>query len=86
MILKNSLLAATCLVTMAGVTMAGMASAASVQPDTAAVIPLQIAAKQASETADMIRASEFIGETVRNGKGEKIGSVDDLILNRADRV
>lgn len=91
MILKNSLIAATCLVTMTGITMAGiamsgMASAASVRSDGANAAPLQIAAKQASETPDMMRASEFIGETVRNGKGEKIGSVDDLILNRGDRI
>jgi sporulation protein YlmC with PRC-barrel domain len=47
---------------------------------------VQVAAKQASENDDMLRASKFIGETVRNGKGEKIGSVDDLILNRGDKV
>lgn len=82
MALKKSLLASTCLFTM----MAGMAWAASVQPDTADVTPPQVAAKQASETPDTLRASKFIGETVRNGKGEKIGSVDDLILNRGDRV
>ena len=39
-----------------------------------------------SQTPDLVRASEFIGETVRNGKGEKIGSVDDLILNRGNKV
>lgn len=82
MILKKSLLASTCLFTM----MAGMAWAASVRPDTADVTPLQVAAKQASEMPDMLRASKFIGETVRNGKGEKIGSVDDLIVNRGDRI
>lgn len=81
MILKKSLLASTCLVAMAG-----MAWAASVQPDTTDVTPPQVAAKQASETPGMLRASKFIGETVRNGKGEKIGSVDDLILNRGDRI
>ncbi|MGH6620937.1 MAG: PRC-barrel domain-containing protein [Alphaproteobacteria bacterium] len=91
MISKNSLLAATCLFTMAGIAMAGiamsgMASAASVRSEGATAAPLQIAAKRASETPDMMRASKFIGETVRNGKGEKIGSVDDLILNRGDRI
>ena len=86
MILKNSLLAATCLVTMAGIAMSGMASAASIQSEAANAAPLQIAEKRASETPDMMRASKFIGETVRNGKGEKIGSVDDLILNRGDRI
>jgi sporulation protein YlmC with PRC-barrel domain len=66
--------------------MTGAVSAASVKPEASAQSSVQVAAKQASENDDMLRASKFIGETVRNGKGEKIGSVDDLILNRGDKV
>jgi len=84
--LKKSLLAATCLVTLAS-----MASAASIEPGSSVMAGQQLAAtattaKVTSLTQDMIRASEYIGETVRNGKGEKVGSVDDLILNRGDKV
>jgi len=84
--LKKSLLAATCLVTVTS-----MAAAASIKPDSSTMPRLQLAAaptaaKMSSQTPDLVRASEFIGETVRNGKGEKIGSVDDLILNRGNKV
>ena len=78
---RNSLLAATCLMTMVGV-----ASAASTKPEPTALVPKQAAAQQMSESDDMLRASKFIGETVRNGKGEEIGTVDDLILDRGDKV
>jgi sporulation protein YlmC with PRC-barrel domain len=79
--LRKTLLIGTCLVTMTGAV-----SAASVKPEASAQSSVQVGAKQASENDDMLRASKFIGETVRNGKGEKIGSVDDLILNRGDKV
>jgi sporulation protein YlmC with PRC-barrel domain len=84
--LKKSLLAATCLVTMTS-----MASAASIKSESTVAGSQQLAAaemgaRHASQGAAMLRASEFIGETVRNGKGEKVGSVDDLILNRGDKV
>ena len=84
--LKKSLLAATCLVTMTS-----MVSAASMTPGSHAVPGQQLAAADAAtkvtrQSPDMIRASEFIGETVRNGKGDEIGSVDDLILNRGNKV
>ncbi len=83
--LKKSLLAATCLAAMAGTV-----SAASIEPIPSTVGP-QLAANEAPgtaarESAEAVRASEFIGQTVRNGKGEKVGTVDDLILNRSDKV
>jgi sporulation protein YlmC with PRC-barrel domain len=84
--LRKLLLAGACLVAAAG-----MASAASVKPGASAAPGPQLAAAGATaqmthQTPAMIRASAFIGETVRNGKGEKIGSVDDLILNRGNKV
>ena len=73
--LKKSLLAATCLVTMTS-----MVSAASMTPGSHAAPGQQLAAADAAtkvtrQSPDMIRASEFIGETVRNGKGDEIGSM-----------
>jgi sporulation protein YlmC with PRC-barrel domain len=73
---------ATCLAAISGIT--SIAAAAESTPASRA--QPQVAAKQTSENADMLRASKFIGQTVRNGKGEKIGTVDDLILNQGDRI
>lgn len=43
---------------------------------------LTVAAKEPA----YLRATDFLGESVRNGKGEIVGSVDDLILNKSDNV
>jgi sporulation protein YlmC with PRC-barrel domain len=82
MTLRKSLMAATCLAAMAGFASTVYAGETS----SATNARTQLAATQASESPDMLRASKFIGQTVRNGKGEKIGTVDDLILNQGDRI
>ncbi len=43
---------------------------------------LTVAAKEPA----YLRATDFLGESVRNGKGEIVGSVDDLILSKSDNV
>lgn len=93
---KKALLAATCIVTMAGVTPAAIAADMPIQG------PVQMAAnagekagmakpaaameKPTHQFDGMTRASEFIGEDVTNGKGETVGSVDDLIVSQGDQV
>lgn len=79
--LRKSLLAATCLFTMTAL-LSGPTAPSVAAGDRG----IQYAASETSETPDMLRASRFIGQTVRNGKGEKIGSVDDLIFDRGDRI
>ena len=82
MISRKNLLAATCLAAMAGLASIGAPGGAVA----ASAAPAQVAAQQSSEGPDMLRASKLIGQAVRNGKGEKIGTVDDLILNQGDRI
>jgi sporulation protein YlmC with PRC-barrel domain len=79
MISRKNLLAATCLAAVIGLGPIGVSAGAS-------AASAQVAAKQSSESPEMLRASKLIGQTVRNGKGEKIGTVDDLVLNRGDRI
>lgn len=43
---------------------------------------LTVAAKEPA----YLRATDFLGESVRNGEGEMVGSVDDLILSKSDNV
>jgi len=94
---RKALLAATCIVTVTG-----FASAASVAAEWPAHGTLQLAAnsgekagmakstgatiKSTHQVDGMVRASEFIGEDVTNGKGETVGTVDDLIVSQGDRV
>jgi sporulation protein YlmC with PRC-barrel domain len=85
----KTLLAATCI---AAVTTTAFAVSTAASADSAAAnkaAPAKSAAMTAPAThqdAYMLRASEFIGETVRNGKGEEVGEVDDLILRKGDKV
>lgn len=94
---KKALLAATCIVTMTGLT-AGTAMSSD-RPATGAFQTAANAVEKPgmAKAADtmkkpthqfdgMTRASEFIGEDVTNGKGEKVGSVDDLIVSQGDHV
>ena len=78
MTLRKTLLTLTCA--------AGLAAGACAGASAADPAPQQGASSGASETDGMVRASKFIGEPVRNGKGENIGTVDDLILNTSDRI
>lgn len=93
---KKALLAATCIVTMAGITPA--ATAADMSPQAPAQMaanagekagmakPAAAMEKPTHQFEGMTRASEFIGEDVTNGKGETVGSVDDLIVSQGDQV
>ena len=94
---RKALFAATCFVTATSFVPAVSNAAELRSPD-----PVQLAANsgekpgmtKASATIirpthqvdGMVRASEFIGETVTNGKGEEVGTVDDLIVSQGDRV
>lgn len=94
---RKALLAATCIVTATG-----FSSTASVAAELPATAPLQLAAnsdekagmakstsaaiRPTHQVDGMVRASEFIGEDVTNGKGETVGTVDDLIVSQGDRV
>jgi sporulation protein YlmC with PRC-barrel domain len=94
---RKALLAATCIVTAAG--FVSTASGAAEMPVTG---PLQLAdnsgekaglakttgtkIKPTHQVDGMVRASAFIGEDVTNGKGERVGTVDDLIVSDGDRV
>jgi len=94
---SKALFAATCIVTATG-----FAPAASLAADLRPADPIRLAANSGEKPAmaettakpakpthqidGMVRASEFIGENVTNGKGEKVGTVDDLIVSQGDRV
>ena len=80
MILRKILISATCLAAMAALHSTALPGEAT------AAAAVQVAAKEASESRDMLRASKLIGQAVRNGKGEEIGTVDDLVLNQGDRI
>jgi sporulation protein YlmC with PRC-barrel domain len=83
----KTLLAATCIAVLTTTAFAGSGATPVQLADSAA--PMKSAAATSTAThqdANMVRASEFIGETVYNGKGEKVGAVDDLILHRSDKV
>jgi sporulation protein YlmC with PRC-barrel domain len=95
--LSKALIAATCILTATGFT-----PAASVAAELPTAGPFQLAAASGDKPASgtmrterttpthqvdgMVRASEFIGEEVTNGKGETVGTVDDLIVSQGDRV
>ena len=84
----KTLLAATCI---AAVTTTA-AVAGTVAPQTqrsdsmAAGTSAPMTSSATHQDDSMLRASAFIGETVYNGKGDKVGTVDDLILHRNDKV
>jgi sporulation protein YlmC with PRC-barrel domain len=88
---RNALLAATCFTVIAGgasaETMYGPVQLAA-NADAKSTVAKPSTAKPAAmhQMEYMMRASEFIGEDVHNGKGEEVGSVDDLILHRDDKV
>jgi len=99
--MKNkNMLAALCIAAVAGVgSHAAMASdTLSAGPQLLAVNDAAKAAMKPAITGPagkatathqvegMLRASEFIGEEVRNGKGDAVGKVDDLILQGSDNV
>jgi sporulation protein YlmC with PRC-barrel domain len=85
---KKALLAATCIATMSGAMSAGALSAdkttAAKKADMATSADTM--KKPTHQFDGMTRATEFIGEDVMNGKGEKVGSVDDLIVSTGDQV
>jgi len=84
----RTLLAATCIAAVTATAAIAGSGATPAQP-AGSTAPMKSAAATLTAThqdANMVRASEFIGETVYNGKGEKVGAVDDLILQRSDKV
>lgn len=88
---RKALLAATCLAALAGAastaSMAGPSQRADNAPNNAAMSKSSATKPAATHQAEyMLRASEFIGEDVYNGKGEEVGAVDDLILHHNDKV
>lgn len=88
---RKALLAATCITAIAGgasaETMYGPTQlAANSDAKPAATKSSTTKAGATHQMEYMVRASEFIGEDVYNGKGEEVGSVDDLILHRDDKV
>ena len=83
----KTLLAATCIAAVATTAFAGSTTIPVQLADSSAAKPAASAPAVAThQDAYMFRASEFIGETVYNGKGDKIGTVDDLILHKDEKV
>ncbi len=83
----KTLLAATCIAALTTAAYAGSSATPAQLADSAATMKSTAATSTAThQDAYMVRASEFIGETVYNGKGEEVGAVDDLILHRSDKV
>lgn len=88
---RKALLAATCFTVIAGAASAGSMTGQAQRAGDSAGSPAMSTSAATKSTAThqadyMLRASEFIGEDVHNGKGEEVGTVDDLILHRDDKV
>jgi sporulation protein YlmC with PRC-barrel domain len=83
----KTLLAATCIAAVTTTAFAGSGTMPVQLADNSAAKPAMSAPATAThQDVYMFRASEFIGETVYNGKGDKVGTVDDLILHKSDKV
>ena len=89
--LGKILLATTCIVATTSAAAAESVTAPVLLADNSAnkagmSKSVEIKGAATHQTDYMVRASEFIGEEVYNGKGDEIGSVDDLILQKDDKV
>ena len=87
---RKTMLAATCIAALTGTAFAGSITQSVQLADTSAKkatsAESKVKAAATHQAEYMVRASEFIGEDVHNGKGDTVGKVDDLILQKGDKV